>query len=50
MSGGCSLKTEPMVTTHQMVTDVSRRQVWLKVPNPKYLTDWTHVDLTALFA
>lgn len=36
-------------TTHQMVTDVARRQVWLKVPNPKYLTDWIHVDLTALW-
>jgi len=36
-------------TTHQMVTDVHRRQVWLKVPNPKYATDWTHVDLTELW-
>ena len=36
-------------TTHQMVTDLSRRQVWLKVPNPKCFADWTHVDLNALW-
>jgi hypothetical protein len=32
-----------------MVTDLSRRQIWLKIPNPKYKTDWTHVDLNALW-
>jgi hypothetical protein len=37
-------------TTHQMVTDVSRREVWLKIPNPKYKTDWIPVDLKALWA
>ena len=36
-------------TTHQMVTDVANRQVWLKVPNPEYLTDWTPVDLLDLW-
>jgi hypothetical protein len=37
-------------TTHQMVTDLSRRQIWLKIPNPKYETGWTPVDLNALWA
>jgi hypothetical protein len=32
-----------------MVTDVSRRKVWMKVPNPDYLTDWEAVDLTELW-
>jgi hypothetical protein len=33
-----------------MVTDVANRQRWLKVSNPKYLTDWTPVDLGALWS
>ncbi|MDX2380673.1 MAG: C45 family autoproteolytic acyltransferase/hydrolase [Acidimicrobiia bacterium] len=37
-------------TTHQMVTDVVGRKVWLKVPNPKYFADWTPVDLAALWS
>ena len=37
-------------TTHQMVTDLAGRQVWLKVPNPKYATEWTHVDLASLWS
>ena len=37
-------------TTYQMVTDVSRLKVWMKVPNPKYLTDWELVDLTQFWS
>jgi hypothetical protein len=37
-------------TTHQMVTDLSRRQIWLKIPNPDYKTDWIPIDLTALWS
>jgi hypothetical protein len=37
-------------TTHQMVTDLSRRQIWLKIPNPEYKTDWIPIDLTALWS
>ena len=37
-------------TTHQMVTDVAQRKVWLKVPNPKYLTDWVEIDLKKLWS
>jgi hypothetical protein len=33
-----------------MVTDVSRRQIWLKIPNPNYKTDWIPIDLTALWS
>ena len=49
--GGCTKPTKQDAdqTTHQMVTDVSRRKVWLKVPNPDYLTDWEEVDLTELW-
>lgn len=37
------------LTNHQMVTDVKRRSVWLKIPVPDYYADWTHVDLKALW-
>jgi len=33
-----------------MVTDLSRRQIWLKIPVPDYFADWTHFDLKALWA
>lgn len=48
---GCTKPTKVDIdqTTHQVVTDVSRRQLWLKVPNQDYLTDWTHFDLKALW-
>jgi hypothetical protein len=42
-------KVDADQTTHQMVTDVGRRQVWLKVPNPRCFADWTHIDLATLF-
>jgi hypothetical protein len=37
-------------TTHQIVTDLSRRQIWLKIPNPKYQTDWIPIELNALWS
>lgn len=37
-------------TNYQVVTDVSRRQVWLKVPAPDYFADWTHFDLNELWS
>lgn len=51
-NGGCTKPTtqDADQTTHQMVTDVSRGRVWLKVPSPKYFADWTEVDLKALWA
>jgi hypothetical protein len=36
-------------TTHQIVTDVSERKIWLKIPNPTYKTDWIPVDLKPLW-
>lgn len=50
-NGGCTkpTKIDADLTTHQIVTDVKRRQVWVKVPRPEYLTDWTHFDLNALW-
>jgi hypothetical protein len=44
------IKIDADQTTHQMVTDVSRRQIWLKIPNPNYKTDWIPIDLTALWS
>lgn len=48
---GCTKPTKVDIdqTTHQVVTDVSRRQFWLKVPNPDYFADWTHFDLKAFW-
>jgi len=36
-------------TTHQVVTDVKRREFWLKVPNPDSFADWTHISLKELW-
>jgi len=51
-NGGCTKPTKQDAdqTTHQMVTDVAQRKVWLKVPNPKYLTDWEEIDLKKLWS
>ncbi len=51
-NGGCTKPTKQDAdqTTYQMVTDVSRRKVWMKVPNPDYLTGWEPVDLTELWS
>ncbi len=51
-NGGCTKPTKQDAdqTTHQMVTDVVQRKVWLKVPNPKYLTDWVEIDLKKLWS
>ena len=38
-------KQDADLTTHQMVTDIKSRKVWLKVPVPDYFADWTEVDL-----
>lgn len=48
---GCTkpTKMDSDQTTHQVVTDVAQRQLWLKVPNPDYFVDWTHFDLKALW-
>ena len=50
-NGGCTKPTKQDAdqTTHQMVTDISQRKVWLKIPNPKYLTDWEEIDLKKLW-
>lgn len=49
--GGCTkpTKQDADLTTHQMVTDVKGRKVWLKVPVPDYFADWTEVDLGKLW-
>ena len=51
-NGGCTKPTKQDAdqTTHQMVTDVAQRIIWLKVPNPKYLTDWVEIDLKKLWS
>ena len=51
-NGGCTKPTQQDAdqTTHQMVTDIAQRKVWLKVPNPKYLTDWVEIDLKKLWS
>ena len=38
------------MTTHQVVTDVAQRAMWLKVPAPEYFADWTAFDLKELWA
>lgn len=43
-------KQDADLTNYQMVTDLSRRQIWLKIPVPDYFADWTHFDLKALWA
>ncbi len=51
-NGGCTKPTQQDAdqTTHQMVADTAQRIVWLKVPNPKYLTDWVEIDLKELWS
>lgn len=51
-NGGCTkpTKQDADLTTHQIVTDVKNRKVWLKVPVPDYFADWTEVDLKELWA
>ncbi len=50
-NGGATKPTnqDADITTHQIVADVKRRQLWLKVPVPDYFVDWTHVDLNELW-
>ena len=50
-NGGCTKPTKQDAdqTTHQMVTDIVQRKVWLKVPNPKYYADWVEIDLNELW-
>ena len=50
-NGGCTKPTKQDAdqTTHQMVTDIAQRKVWLKVPNPKYYADWVEIDLNKLW-
>jgi hypothetical protein len=50
-NGGCTkpVNHDEEVTVHQVVTDVKRRQMWLKVPVPSVYADWTHVDLKVLW-
>ncbi len=51
-NGGCTKPTQQDAdqTTHQIVADTAQRIVWLKVPNPKYLTDWVEIDLKELWS
>ena len=51
VNGGCTkpTKVDADSTVNQVVTDVKRRQIWLKVPAPSAFTDWTHFDLTELW-
>lgn len=50
-NGGCTkpTKQDADLTTHQMVTDVKDRSVWLKVPVPTFFADWIEIDLTKLW-
>ena len=51
LGNGCTKPTKMDIdqTTHQVVTDVSKRKIWLKVPNPDYFVDWTPFDLKTLW-
>lgn len=42
-------KQDADLTNHQMVTDVKRRAIWMKIPVPEYFADWTAVELTELW-
>ncbi|UTB32466.1 MAG: C45 family autoproteolytic acyltransferase/hydrolase [Methanobacterium sp. ERen5] len=48
---GCTKPTKVDVdqTTHQIVTDITRREFWLKIPNPDSFADWTHINLKELW-
>ena len=50
-NGGATKPTnqDADLTNHQIVTDVKRRQLWLKIPGPDYFADWTHFDLNELW-
>lgn len=43
------IKQDADLTTHQVVTDVGRRAMWLKVPVPDHFADWTAFDLKQLW-
>ena len=43
------IKVDVDQTTHQVVTDVTRREFWLKVPNPENFADWTNINLKELW-
>jgi hypothetical protein len=49
--GGCTkpINHDEDITVHQVVTDVKRREMWLKVPAPSAFADWTHIDLKELW-
>ena len=51
-NGGCTkpTKQDADLTNHQVVTDVKRRKMWMKVPVPDYFADWTEFDLNALWS
>ncbi len=51
-NGGCTKPTEQDAdqTTHQMVTDMAQRKIWLKIPTPEYFNDWVEVDLKKLWS
>ena len=51
VNGGCTkpTKVDADSTVHQVVSDVKRRQIWLKVPAPSAFADWTRFDLTELW-
>ena len=42
-------KQDADLTNYQMVTDVSARKIWIKIPVPNYFADWTEVDLKELW-
>ena len=46
--------TKPIIydanlTNYQMVSDLSQRQIWLKIPFSGQFADWTHFDLEELW-
>ncbi len=51
VNGGCTkpINQDEDITVHQVVTDVKRRQMWLKRPSPAVFADWTHFDLKELW-
>lgn len=51
VNGGCTkpINQDEDITVHQVVTDVKRREMWLKCPNPNVFVDWTHFDLKELW-
>jgi hypothetical protein len=50
-NGGCTKPTvqDADLTNYQIVTNVSQRQIWMKIPNPDHFADWTHIDLNELW-